>query len=186
MNEFGGSVGHLYGMLTRDKPKSDIDVKLIIFTVRLSFLVKCYDKGVATIYEIAEKAGVPPKTAARILSGETKRSKKKDIVLEWAAKLGYVPNAPCGICPSGNCHRSYVPAPSNDRGSLIPVFCPHTEPEWTGRFAQSRCPTNPLGYDSTDREQRPPESGSFPAPSRADRKRAPSSGVDARHRSPAG
>lgn len=46
-----------------------------------------------TIYEIAEKAGVSPKTAARILSGETKRSKGRKAVLEWAGKLGYVRNA---------------------------------------------------------------------------------------------
>lgn len=46
-----------------------------------------------TIYEIANKAGVSPKTAARILSGETKRSKGREAVLAWAERLGYVRNA---------------------------------------------------------------------------------------------
>lgn len=46
----------------------------------------------ATIYEIAEKAGVSPKTAARILAGESKRSKHHERVLEWARRLGYVRN----------------------------------------------------------------------------------------------
>lgn len=52
-----------------------------------------HDVTVVTIYEIAEKAGVSPKTAARILSGETRRSKKQEEVKEWARRLGYVRNA---------------------------------------------------------------------------------------------
>ena len=47
----------------------------------------------ATIYDIAAKAGISPKTAARILSGETQRSKSKKVVLEWAERLGYVRDA---------------------------------------------------------------------------------------------
>lgn len=43
-----------------------------------------------TIVEIAEATGVPIKTAARILSGETKRSKHRDKVLACAEKMGYV------------------------------------------------------------------------------------------------
>ena len=59
------------------------------------FLVRCepYLRPVATIYDIAAKAGVSPKTAARILSGETQRSKSKKVVLEWAERLGYVRHA---------------------------------------------------------------------------------------------
>lgn len=46
----------------------------------------------ATIYEVAELAGVSPMTAARILAGSSRRSKNRDRVLDCAKKLGYVRN----------------------------------------------------------------------------------------------
>lgn len=58
----------------------------------------------ATIYEIADKAGVSPKTAARILAGESKRSKHHDRVLEWARKLGYVRNVSAANLRSKRTH----------------------------------------------------------------------------------
>lgn len=60
--------------------------------------------GMATIYEIAEKAGVSPKTAARILKGESRRSKHYEKVHEWAKKLGYVRNVSAANLRSKRSH----------------------------------------------------------------------------------
>lgn len=46
----------------------------------------------SNIYKVAESAGVSPKTAARILAGESPRSKSRDRVIEAARELGYVRN----------------------------------------------------------------------------------------------
>lgn len=46
----------------------------------------------ATIIEVAEEAGVSLKTAARILAGGSPQSKKRELVLRCARKLGYVRN----------------------------------------------------------------------------------------------
>ena len=67
-----------------------------------------------TIYEIAKKAGVSPKTAARILSGETRRSKKQDEVKEWARRLGYVRNANAANLRTG-------------RSSLVGIIVPYID-----------------------------------------------------------
>lgn len=46
----------------------------------------------SSIYKVAELAGVSPRTVARILAGESCRSKSRDKVLEAAKVLGYVRN----------------------------------------------------------------------------------------------
>ncbi|MGH7058025.1 MAG: LacI family DNA-binding transcriptional regulator [Opitutaceae bacterium] len=46
----------------------------------------------ATIYGVAASAGVSPKTAARILAGESPKSKSRKKILDCARKLGYVRN----------------------------------------------------------------------------------------------
>lgn len=46
----------------------------------------------STIYKVAERAGVSAKTAARILAGESPRSKNRDKIFEAARELGYVRN----------------------------------------------------------------------------------------------
>jgi DNA-binding LacI/PurR family transcriptional regulator len=46
----------------------------------------------STIYEVAHLAGVSPKTAARILAGESPKSKNRAFVLKCAGQLGYVRN----------------------------------------------------------------------------------------------
>jgi DNA-binding LacI/PurR family transcriptional regulator len=56
----------------------------------------------STIYQVAEVANVSPKTAARILSGASKRSKHKDRVFAAAAKLGYVRNQQAANLRSGS------------------------------------------------------------------------------------
>jgi len=56
---------------------------------------------VASIYQIAEKTGVSPKTVARILSGNTTRSKYTSKVIETARKLGYVRNQQAANLRSG-------------------------------------------------------------------------------------
>ncbi len=45
-----------------------------------------------TIYEVADSAGVSPKTAARILAGGSPKSKSRERVLRCALELGYVRN----------------------------------------------------------------------------------------------
>ncbi|GAB5562205.1 MAG: LacI family DNA-binding transcriptional regulator [Synoicihabitans sp.] len=55
----------------------------------------------ATIYEVAEAAGVSPKTAARILAGASARAKNRDSVMAAAKKLGYVRNQQAANLRSG-------------------------------------------------------------------------------------
>lgn len=55
----------------------------------------------ATIYEVAELAGVSPKTAARILAGESGRPKNQEKVLHAAKELGYVRNQQAANLRSG-------------------------------------------------------------------------------------
>lgn len=56
----------------------------------------------SNIYKVAELAGVSPKTAARILAGESLRSKSRDAVFEAAQKLGYVRNQQAANLRSGS------------------------------------------------------------------------------------
>mgnify|MGYP003108653542 CR=1 FL=1 len=55
----------------------------------------------SNIYKVAEAAGVSPKTAARILAGQSLRSKKRESVLEAARRLGYVRNQQAANLRSG-------------------------------------------------------------------------------------
>ncbi len=57
--------------------------------------------SMSTIYQVAEAAHVSPKTAARILAGDSKRSKHRERVLAAAAKLGYVRNQQAANLRSG-------------------------------------------------------------------------------------
>ena len=61
-----------------------------------------FSSPMSTIYQVAEVANVSPKTAARILSGASKRSKHKDRVFAAAAKLGYVRNQQAANLRSGS------------------------------------------------------------------------------------
>lgn len=54
-----------------------------------------------TIYEVAQVAGVSPKTAARILAGEEGRPHNRDRVMAAAKKLGYVRNQQAANLRSG-------------------------------------------------------------------------------------
>lgn len=56
---------------------------------------------VASIYQIAEETGVSPKTVARILAGDSKRSKHFAKVTAAARKLGYVRNQQAANLRSG-------------------------------------------------------------------------------------
>lgn len=55
----------------------------------------------STIYEVARLAGVSPKTAARILSGEKGRPKNREKILAAAAELNYVRNQQAATLRSG-------------------------------------------------------------------------------------
>lgn len=55
----------------------------------------------ATIYEVAEMAGVSPKTAARILAGKSGRPKNRERVQQAAKELGYVRNQQAANLRSG-------------------------------------------------------------------------------------
>jgi len=55
----------------------------------------------STIYEVAQLAGVSPKTAARILSGNTGYPANRSKVLEAAKRLGYVRNQHAANLRSG-------------------------------------------------------------------------------------
>lgn len=57
--------------------------------------------SMVTIYEVAELAGVSPKTAARILAGEPGRPYNRERVLAAAKKLGYVRNQTAATLRSG-------------------------------------------------------------------------------------
>lgn len=54
-----------------------------------------------TIYEVAQQAGVSPKTAARILAGEKGRPHNRERVVAAARKLGYVRNQQAANLRSG-------------------------------------------------------------------------------------
>ena len=54
-----------------------------------------------TIYDIAKKAGVSPKTVARILNGESGRPKNTEKIKKIADELGYVRNKSAAILRSG-------------------------------------------------------------------------------------
>lgn len=55
----------------------------------------------ANIYEVAKEAGVSPKTAARILSGEASRSRSAPKVMKAAQRLGYIRNQQAANLRSG-------------------------------------------------------------------------------------
>jgi LacI family transcriptional regulator len=63
-----------------------------------------------TIYDIAKKAGVSPKTVARILNGENGRPKNVEKIKRVADELGYIRNKSAAILRSGK---------SNNIGVLI-------------------------------------------------------------------
>ena len=54
-----------------------------------------------TIYEIAKLTGVSPKTVARVLNGQSGRSKNRERILEAASQLGYVKNEQAAKLRSG-------------------------------------------------------------------------------------
>ncbi len=66
----------------------------------------------ATIYQVAAKSGVSAKTAARILAGESKRSKSRERVLKAAKDLGYVRNQQAANLRSGASNLLGVIVPS--------------------------------------------------------------------------
>lgn len=68
----------------------------------------------ATIYEVAEGAGVSPMTAARILSGSSQRSKHREKVLQSAKKLGYVRNVNAANLRTGRTHLIGIMVPFID------------------------------------------------------------------------
>ena len=76
-----------------------------------------------TIYEVARLAGVSPKTAARILSGDSLRSKKRTEVLACAQKLGYVRNQQAANLRTG-------------RSQLIGVIVPYIDNPFYTKFLQ--------------------------------------------------
>ena len=55
----------------------------------------------ATIYEVAKAANVSPKTAARILAGESSRPQNRERVMAAAKRLGYVRNQQAANLRSG-------------------------------------------------------------------------------------
>lgn len=63
-----------------------------------------------TIYDIAKKAGVSPKTVARILNGESGRPKNVEKIRKVADELGYIRNKSAAILRSGK---------SNNVGVLV-------------------------------------------------------------------
>lgn len=77
----------------------------------------------ATIYEVAESAGVSPKTAARILAGASRRSKSRDKVLRCAQSLGYVRNQQAANLRTG-------------RSQLIGVLVPYIDNPFYTKFLQ--------------------------------------------------
>ncbi|MDX2186463.1 MAG: LacI family DNA-binding transcriptional regulator [Opitutaceae bacterium] len=77
----------------------------------------------ATIYEIADKAGVSPKTAARILAGESLKSKHRTQVLACADELGYVRNQQAANLRTG-------------RSRLVGVLVPYIDNPFYTSFLQ--------------------------------------------------
>ena len=51
-----------------------------------------YCGGMATIYQVAERAGVSPATVSRVLNGAPVSKEKSALVLDAARELKYVPN----------------------------------------------------------------------------------------------
>lgn len=77
----------------------------------------------ANIYEIAERAGVSPKTAARILAGGSKRSKHHAKVLACAQALGYVRNQQAANLRTG-------------RSRLVGILVPYIDNPFYTKFLQ--------------------------------------------------
>ncbi|MGE9291283.1 MAG: LacI family DNA-binding transcriptional regulator [Puniceicoccales bacterium] len=78
----------------------------------------------SNIYKVAERAGVSPKTAARILAGQSLRSKSRDRVLEVARELGYVRNQQAANLRNGS-------------SSVIGVVVPNIDNPFYGAVIQS-------------------------------------------------
>ncbi|MBC2602209.1 LacI family DNA-binding transcriptional regulator [Puniceicoccus vermicola] len=78
----------------------------------------------SNIYQVAERAGVSPKTAARILAGQSLRSKSRDRVLEAARELGYVRNQQAANLRNGS-------------SSMIGVVVPNIDNPFYGAVIQS-------------------------------------------------
>lgn len=76
-----------------------------------------------TIYEVARLAGVSPKTTARILSGDSPRSKHREKVLSCARELGYVRNQQAANLRTG-------------RSQLIGVVVPYIDNPFYTKFLQ--------------------------------------------------
>lgn len=77
----------------------------------------------STIYEVAESAGVSPKTAARILSGASPHSKLRAKVLRCAETLGYVRNQQAANLRTG-------------RSQLVGVVVPFIDNPFYTKFLQ--------------------------------------------------
>lgn len=79
----------------------------------------------SNIYEVAKLAGVSPKTAARILTGETGRAANRVSVLKAAKKLGYTRNQQAANLRSGQSGLLglIVPDIANPQ---YPLFCRFT------------------------------------------------------------
>jgi|GEM_PF-3906719 len=78
----------------------------------------------SNIYKVAELAGVSPKTVARILAGESSRSKNRDKVFEAAKELGYVRNQ-----QAANLRRGF--------SSVIGIIVPDVNNPFYGKVVQS-------------------------------------------------
>jgi LacI family transcriptional regulator len=78
----------------------------------------------SSIYKVAELVGVSPKTAARILAGESSRSKHRDKVFEAAKQLGYVRNQQAVNLRSGST-------------SVIGIVVPDVDNPFYGKVVQS-------------------------------------------------
>lgn len=74
-----------------------------------------------TIYEVAQKAGVSPKTAARILSGAQGRPHNRQRVMTVAKKLGYVRNQQAANLRSGKSGLIGIVVP-DIRNPFYPLF----------------------------------------------------------------
>ncbi|MDF3128566.1 LacI family DNA-binding transcriptional regulator [Kiritimatiellaeota bacterium B1221] len=78
----------------------------------------------SNIYKVAKLAGVSPKTAARILAGESQRSKHRQAVFDAAKELGYARNQQAANLRSGST-------------SVIGIIVPDINNPFYGKVIQS-------------------------------------------------
>ncbi len=94
--------------------------------INFAMTVECHSvvRPMATIYQIAKQTGVSPKTAARILAGESPGSQHRARVLGCAKKLGYVRNQQAANLRTG-------------RSGLIGIIVPYIDNPFYTAFLQS-------------------------------------------------